>query len=138
IARMVTGGKITPPSVRDPRLDPDFDPIVMKALATRQENRYQTAEELRDVLQAKLSQLNPTISADALAHFMRGLFSEEISEEHRLVATMKAVDIAPFVDELTAATSQHTVTFARAGSLRNLVGRATGSSSSLRMPTEQQ
>src|SRR5256885_10773030 len=86
IARMVTGGKITPPSVRDPRLDPDFDAMVMRALATRQDARYQTAEELRDVLQVKLSQLNPTLSADALAHFIRGLFSEEISEEHRLVA----------------------------------------------------
>jgi serine/threonine protein kinase len=133
IARMVTGGKVTPPSVRDPRLDPELDPIVMKALATRPEARYQTAEEFRDVLQAKLSQINPTISADALAHFMRGLFNDEISEEYRLVASMKAVDVAPFREELTAATSQHTVTFARAGNLvarlggRSTAGRSTGS-----------
>jgi eukaryotic-like serine/threonine-protein kinase len=141
IARMVTQGKITPPSARDPRLDPDFDPIVMRALATRQESRYQTAEELRDVLQVKLSTLNPTLSADALAHFMRGLFSEEISEEHRLVADMKAVDIAPFVEELTQATTEHTVTFARAGSI-NPLGRLTGSrrafSGSQQMATDEQ
>src|SRR4051812_6327847 len=31
IARQVTAGKITPPSQRDPRLDPELDPIVMKA-----------------------------------------------------------------------------------------------------------
>jgi serine/threonine protein kinase len=142
IARMVTQGKITPPSVRDPRLDPDFDPIVMRALGTRQEARYQTAEEFRDVLQVKLSQLNPTLSADALAHFIRGLFNEEISDEHRLVADMKAIDIAPFKDELTAATSQHTVTFARASGL-GAFGRLTGSRRALsgtdpRMPTEEQ
>src|SRR4051812_11184796 len=140
IARMVTQGKITPPSVRDPRLDPDFDPIVMRALATRPESRYQQAEELRDVLQVKLSQLNPTLSADALAHFIRQLFSEEISEEHRLVADMKAVDIAPFVEELTAATTQHTVTFARssAGPLSRLTGGRRALSDSMKFPTEDQ
>ena len=58
--------------------------------------------------------MNPTINADALAHFMRGLFRDEITEEHALVASMKAVDVAPFQSELDAATHQHTVTFARA------------------------
>jgi serine/threonine-protein kinase len=140
IARMVTAGKITPPSVRDPRLDPELDPIVMRALASRQDERYQTAEEFRDAIQTKLSQLNPTISADALAHYMRGLFKEEITEEHRLVASMKAVDIAPFVDELTQATSQHTVTFARANSLGARIMSKIGptASGSMRVPTEEQ
>ena len=100
IARMVTGGRITPPSVRDPRLDPELDALVMKAVGTQKDDRYQMAEELRDAVQAKLSQINPTISADALAHYMRGLFSDEITEENRLVASMKAVDVAPFQVEL--------------------------------------
>jgi serine/threonine protein kinase len=138
IARMVTQGKITPPSVRDPRLDPDFDGIVMRSLSTKQDSRYQTAEELRDALQVKLSQLNPTLSADALAHFIRALFSEEISEEHRLVADMKAVDIAPFKEELTAATSAHTVTFARAGALARLGASGRGISDGMRVQTEEQ
>ncbi len=140
IARMVTAGKIVPPSVRDPRIDPDLDPIVMKALCTQKDDRYQIAEELRDAVQAKLSQLNPTISADALAHYMRGLFKEEITEEHRLVATMKAVDMAPFQEELTQATEQHTVTFARANNLgARIMNRMTPTGSeSLRLPTEQQ
>jgi serine/threonine-protein kinase len=122
IARMVAQGKFLPPSQRDPQLDREFDPIVMKALATQKDARYQTAEELRDALMVKLSQMNPTISADALAHFMRGLFREEISEEHQLVASLKAVDVAPYQEELTQATAQHTVTFARAGVAR-LAGR---------------
>ena len=114
IARMVTQGKFKPPSQRDPRLDPELDPIVMKALASNKDERYQTAEEFRDAIQVKLSQMNPTINADALAHFMRGLFRDEITEEHALVASMKAVDVAPFQDELDQATHKHTVTFARA------------------------
>ncbi|HEY7954645.1 MAG: serine/threonine protein kinase [Polyangia bacterium] len=139
IARLVTQGKVVPPSERDPRLDPEIDPIVLRALATNKEDRYQTAEELRDAVQGKLSQLNPTISADALAHYLRGLFADEITEEHKLVATMKAVDIAPFQDELTQATSQHTVTFARASVGARLMGRiAPNPQGGSRMPTEEQ
>jgi serine/threonine protein kinase len=140
IARMVTAGKIIPPSVRDPRLDGEFDSLVMKALATQKEARYQTAEELRDAVQVKLSQLNPTISADALAHYLRGLFKDEITEEHKLVQSMKAVDMAPFQNELTQATEQHTVTFARAQSLGARISARLGTTPSgqLRMSTEEQ
>ena len=123
IARMVTQGKFKPPSQRDPRLDRDLDPIVMKALASNKEERYQTAEEFRDAIQAKLSQMNPTISADVLAHYMRALFRDEITEEHQLVASLQAVDVAPFQDELDAATSKHTVTFARASLVNRIISR---------------
>jgi len=131
IARMVTAGKITPPSVRDPRLDPELDALVMRALATQKEDRYQTGEEFRDAIQTKLSQLNPTINADSLAHYMRQLFTDDITEERRLVESMKAVDVAPFQEELTAATTQHTVTFARAlqgSKLLNKLSAATNGS----------
>jgi serine/threonine-protein kinase len=129
IARMVTQGKFKSPSSRDPRLDPELDSLVMKALSTKPEHRYQSAEEFRDAIQSKLSQMNPTISADAIAHFMRGLFRDEITEEHQLVASMKAIDVAPFQDELDQATHKHTVTFARA-SLANRL-RVTGNNALL-------
>lgn len=129
IARAVTAGKITPPSERDPRLDPGLDPLVMRALASKKEDRYQTAEEFRDAIQVKLSQLNPTMSSDTLAHYMRQLFRDEITEEHKLVATLKAVDVAPYQEELTAATEQHTVTFARAPLGARILNRMGGANS---------
>jgi len=138
IARMVTQGKFKPPSQRDPRLDPGLDPIVMKALASDKDERYQTAEEFRDAIQVKLSQMNPTINADALAHFMRGLFRDEITEEHALVASMKAVDVAPFQHELDQATHQHTVTFARASGISRIIQRAAQPSGSIKIPTAEQ
>ena len=138
IARMVTQGKFKPPSQRDPRLDPGLDPIVMKALASNKDDRYQTAEEFRDGIQVKLSQMNPTINADALAHFMRGLFRDEITEEHALVASMKAVDVAPFQDELDQATHKHTVTFARATGINKIIQRAAQPSGSIKIPTAEQ
>jgi serine/threonine-protein kinase len=134
IARMVTAGKITPPSVRDPRLDPELDSLVMRALATQKEDRYQTGEEFRDAIQTKLSQLNPTINADSLAHYMRQLFVDDITEERRLVESMKAVDVAPFQEELTQATTQHTVTFARAASGAKLFGKLAATASGALRP----
>ncbi|MSP59115.1 MAG: serine/threonine protein kinase [Myxococcales bacterium] len=113
IARIVTRGEFTPVSRRDPRLDPSLDPIVGKALAPRAEDRYQTAEEFRDALQQKLYQMNPTISGDALAAYMRRLFADEIEEERALIASARAVDIEEFQDQLTGSAT-HTVTFARA------------------------
>ncbi len=114
IAAMVTAGKIVPPSQRDPRLDPAIDAIVMKALATRPHDRYQTAEEFRDALQSHLMQRNPTINADALAEHVRVLFQEELSGEHHMVSDLKAVDVEPFRNQLKQASVRHTVTFARA------------------------
>ena len=71
IARIVTKGEFVPPSKRVAGVDPSLDKIVGRALATKAIDRYQTAEEFRDAIQGKLSQMNPTISADALAalHF---------------------------------------------------------------------
>jgi hypothetical protein len=137
IARMVTQGKFKPPSQRDPRLDPGLDPIVMKALSSNKDERYQTAEEFRDAIQVKLSQMNPTINADALAHFMRGLFRDEITEEHALVASMKAVDVAPFQHELDQATHKHTVTFARASGINRIIPRPQPSGK-IQIPTAEQ
>src|SRR5262245_51510216 len=56
IARIVTKGEFIPVSKRDPGLDPSLDPIVGKALAPRADERYQTCEEFRDAIQAKLYQ----------------------------------------------------------------------------------
>jgi serine/threonine protein kinase len=114
IARTVTQGNVKPPSQRDPRLDRELDPIAMKALSPKKEDRYAVAEELRDAIAVKLSQMNPTMNSDALAHFLRGLFRDEIATEQQFVASMKAVDVAPFQDELEMATHKHTVTYARA------------------------
>jgi serine/threonine-protein kinase len=114
MAKMVAQGKFGPPSSRDPKIDADLDQLVMTALKSKQQDRYQTAEEFRDRIQAKLSTINPTFAADQLAKFLRDLFLDEISEEQQLLVNMKATDLTPYKDELTVASVGHTVTFARA------------------------
>jgi serine/threonine-protein kinase len=114
VARAVTQGKFPPPSARNPSIPAELDALVMKAIAVKADDRFQTGESLRDAIQTELARLNPTISGDQLAVVLRGLFAEELQEERELVARMHEVDLAPFRDELTAATVSHTVTFARA------------------------
>jgi outer membrane biosynthesis protein TonB len=100
------------PSHRDPRLY-DFDPIVVKALATDSSKRYQSAEELRDDLAVALARVNPTITGDRLGAWVRQLFAEEMLEERNLIAQAQAIDLSSFADELTDSRT-HTVSFALA------------------------
>ncbi len=113
MARTVCQGNYLQPSARDARLDASMDAILARALAVKQEDRYQMAEDFRDALQHKLSQLNPTISADRLAKVMDELFSTERQTETDELAQMRAVDSSAFKEEMVGAAG-HTVTFARA------------------------
>ncbi len=114
IARAVTQGKFPPPSEKNPAIPPELDALVMKAIAARPENRFQTGELLRDAIQTELAHINPTLSSDQLSAVLRDLFSDEMTEERELLFAMQQVDLAPFREELTLATVEHTVTFARA------------------------
>jgi len=114
VAREVTAGKIDAPSERDFRLGDQFDTLVLRALRTERDERYTSAEEFRDAVQQQLYGMNPTISADALAAFVRDLFAEEIEEERQMLSSLSQTDMEPFRSELNDATS-HTVSYALAG-----------------------
>lgn len=138
MARIVCQGQFVPPSQKEPRagldggpdyrgdyrgearseyrIDREIDAVVCKALATRPDDRYQNAEEFRDALQAKLSQLNPTISGDRLASVVDDLFAVERQRESEELMQMRAVDSTVYREELQGAAG-HTVTFARAPDL---------------------
>jgi len=113
VAREVTAGKIDPPSERDLNLTDRFDNLVLRALRTAQDERYQSAEEFRDEVQQHLYAMNPTISADTLAAFMRELFAEEIEDDRQMLRSLSQTDMEPFRTELSDGTS-HTVSYALA------------------------
>jgi serine/threonine-protein kinase len=114
VARAVTQGKFPPPSSKNPAIPSELDTLVMKAMAVKVDDRFQTGEALRDAIQTELARVAPTISGDQLAAVLRELFDDELSEERELLARMSEVDLAPFREELTEAGQAHTVTFARA------------------------
>ena len=56
-----------PPSVYDPELRPEYDAIVLKALAKERENRYQSADEMRADIERALDGL-PVAAAQSVGY----------------------------------------------------------------------
>ena len=72
---------IQPPSALNARVPERLERIVMKALARRREDRYQTAKEMQDDLLEFLFPATPDAICQSLARFMQALFTDEITEE---------------------------------------------------------
>jgi serine/threonine-protein kinase len=113
LVRRIAAGKIDRPSQRDASISGDLDELVMHAIAADPKDRYQVAEELRDVVQRRLYALNPSISSDQLARVIRELFGAEEKEDQILLAQARALDLAPFREEMHGGRT-HTVSFALA------------------------
>ncbi|HTJ40838.1 MAG TPA: serine/threonine-protein kinase [Kofleriaceae bacterium] len=112
LARMVARGEHRLPSDHDPMLAP-YDELVAKSLKPRQDDRYQTAAELRDAIQHALVAVNPTISTDALGAFMRHVFADEMAAQRETNERLAKLHLADFRNELTTQ-SVATVSFALA------------------------
>jgi hypothetical protein len=121
VAREVTAGSFRPPSERELKLGDEFDNLVMRALRTEKNERYQTAEEFRDAVQQHLYRMNPSISADALAVFVGELFKDEIETDRHTMRSLSQTDLQAFRSELMDASS-HTVSYALGGLLSQTSG----------------
>ncbi|PID38630.1 MAG: hypothetical protein CSA65_03715 [Proteobacteria bacterium] len=111
VAREVTAGRFPRPSERDRRLGEDFDVLVLQALRTAPDERYGSAEALRDAVQAKLYTMTPTISADALASFVQQLFPGAVEQDRQMLRSLAETDLGAFRNAVDAGSS-HTVSFA--------------------------
>ncbi len=74
--------EIEPPS-KVASVDPNLDPVVMRALAPKREERYQTAREFQLALEDLLMQERLSASSAHLSDFMRELFADRLEEEAR-------------------------------------------------------
>ncbi len=73
--------KVVPPSQKASRVPRDLDLIVLKGLAPRPEDRFQSGEELRSELAAFLAKNAPAMDGHQVARFLRELFSEVMATE---------------------------------------------------------
>ena len=69
------------PSKRAPRVPPELDEIVLRALAADKEDRYPSCDEMRQALQAWLAQNAPTTDASRMSEFLHELFSDDIAAD---------------------------------------------------------
>jgi hypothetical protein len=74
------------PSAFRPDVPPELDDIVLKALAKRPEERFQTASELEDALEGYFTLRSGQPSAKHLAAFLEGLFGQERADAKRAIA----------------------------------------------------
>jgi serine/threonine protein kinase len=99
--------KILLPSHVTPRVPPELDTIVMRALAPEPARRYQTGEELRADLAAFLAATTPQTDAARLAAFLRPLFHDiaeaERAEREELVRGAAGLLSGAFSAEMAAA-----------------------------------
>ena len=74
--QQIVEGNIAPPSRYRKDLPDELERIIMKALATDQNDRYQTADDLRLVLEAFATRANFQISPSKLSDYLKELFGE--------------------------------------------------------------
>ena len=112
LARKVARGEHPVPSQIDRKLA-QYDELVVTALRPRQEDRYQSAAELRDAIQQCLVAVNPTISTDQLGAYMRELFTDEMTAQRELHERVASAHLSDFHEQFHTQTIS-TVSFALA------------------------
>lgn len=74
------------PSQLRPDVPPELDAIVLKALAKKREERFQTAGEFEDALDSYFALRSGRPTAKHLASFLEGLFGKERADAKRSIA----------------------------------------------------
>ena len=112
---------VTPPSQVNPRVPPDLDPIILKALAKDPDQRYAEALQFQTDLEAWLSKRKISATTADLAVFLRQVYEERLAREARSGSIVVEEDPPP--------TGQRTaVEGNRRGSAGNIPSVQSGSS----------
>ena len=82
----IKGGDYPRPSTLNPRVGKRLDEIVMKGLALKRENRYQSAQEFSEALAAFLYPNTPGVVRRSLSEFMKTLYATAMENERKVLA----------------------------------------------------
>ena len=93
----VMGGTDPLPTPSDRRLDlpPGLEPLMQKALARKREQRFQSAREFQDALEAWLREQSKHVSAGDLADYLRTVFARRIHDRRQLIETAMTTELTP-------------------------------------------
>ncbi len=87
--RMITDGVYPRPSEVNPRIGPELESVIVKALAPDRDERYQSARELQADLEAVARNERIPMSTVALGDWMKMLFAERLAEQDAVLAEGK-------------------------------------------------
>jgi serine/threonine protein kinase len=92
---LVRHPRVEKPSSKAPWITKELDTLLMRALATERDQRYQSAEEMRQALSDVITKMAPRADVERAAAFIRGLYENAIKEERderdRLLAAAHAL-----------------------------------------------
>ncbi len=103
--------EVSLPSERNPKIPPELDEIVMKALSRSPADRYQTAMELHDDLQRFLYGHGEAFGRRELSAWLREHFAADAAHDQEavgdlrdveVVETSESTDLAPTLDPSTS------------------------------------
>ncbi|MGC4117720.1 MAG: serine/threonine-protein kinase [Myxococcales bacterium] len=77
----ITKGEFIPPSLVNPEVPRELETIILRALALRPDDRFQTAVEMQDALRHYQHEADPTFSTASVAHLARFVFRDELDRE---------------------------------------------------------
>ncbi len=133
---------VPPPSSLRPEIPPEIDAIVMKLLAKRVSDRFQTADEVHEAIENAAVRSGSALSASSLGRFMRELFGQrpepwielQANEQHPEAYTVTS---EPVVSELQPS-SQYAELDQRLSAIPELSQRLAGQGTSAgQMPLRQ-
>jgi len=90
------------PSKVNPGLSPRLDAIVFKSMARRPEDRFQTADEMRQALLKHLFELNLVANASTLSVYLKELFAAELAERRAQPAVVLPPEALPLAQRAAA------------------------------------
>ena len=91
------------PSTIIPDYPPELQDIVMKALAQRKEDRFQTARELSRALQRFLMKQGTFVGPEDVGDYVKGLFNDRVAKRERYLEWAAEVTSAVDLEELQQA-----------------------------------
>ncbi len=83
------------PSLRRTDLSIDLEAIILRSIARRREDRFQSARELQDALEAWLVAQQLSVTANDLRDWLRDVFARRIHERRQLIETAIHSDLSP-------------------------------------------
>jgi serine/threonine-protein kinase len=91
----IAHGTLPRPTERRADLDPDLDRILLKTLAPRREERFQSARELQEALEGWLQKNAHVVTTSDLADYLRTLFARRIHDRRQLIEAAMRADMTP-------------------------------------------